>query len=1278
MKRGLISVMMLACLLASTSAFCMDEGSYCVWVANNCQKILRDQLPPQERNMAINLEAAKNEYEGAQVIIRAMDSKLSNVSVSISDLVDEGAVISSEHISVYKQHYMQITTPTTDFPPGWYPDALIPITADSYFDVEAGVNQGVWLTVKIPKGIPAGSYEGTLNISGDSIEESLPIRLSVWDFELPDENHSKTSSATWWDQLLVGHPGIYRGSQEFYELLRNYYNFFLDYRISSMDLPIDDRYMDGYVSTAEQYINDPRVTSYRIPYYTDLMRTHRLVKKLKDNDLLEKGFFYVIDEPTPSMFDSINQTGKKIKSIDPELKHLVTMDINEAVMDSVNTWCTILTSWMGEYPQVARELQQKNDNSIWWYTCVNPKRPFPSYHIDDYLIGARILSWMQKAHNVEGNLYWAVNIYQKYDLDKGYISRDIWNDPLAFPGANGDGYLVYPGTEYGINGPIGSIRLEAIRDGNEDYEYLWLLERRMEAVAKELGIDFDTEEAMQPYFNRLFSSVKSYNEDPAELLEIRREVAHEIVRLDKSPKYLVEVDQLAADGPVLTVYVEPGATLLIDDEVCATDGDKAVIKLPSSEDVYDVNIKVVKDNKINTVTKRIAPRRGRVETYRQRISYLETREELGKWKFQNVESAISDRFSSQGIYSMQVTFAPNVDWPNIKLSHDNGGLSITDWSSYETFDFDVYNEEEGITAQIYVKFFEKNGKAFDRNWFNVFSKRQSHISIPINEIELDVSNMGCVEIWMHKTNQPITLHFDNFTLTKALDATVAQVPIWGNEKALSSSNISSKGVRLAWTGIDDQSIVQTYEIYMNGRLLDAVDANVSEYDVAGLEHDTEYVFHIEARSGTGHLSSNGPATIVRTENDEVVLNLAVLSDIHIHLNNTSIPHDTVVRFERALKDLKTTRPDYDALIVVGDLTSHGLDEEYDDMVEVIRNHKVSPVFYTLGNHEYWRARMDDTYNINDAKFPNGETEEMTHQRFLDKTNMPGIYYDEWITGKNGEDYHLVFLSPEKFWQTDQSIGDKAYISDEQIDWLQERLAEGADAHKPIFVFIHQPLESTLSDSDSYNSVIQTGKINEILEQFPQVILFSGHTHYDLNRPGNMYQETFTTFNTSSVYYTMESDKYPERSQGLYVDVYHDKVVVLDREFSDGSWVNGGAYRVLYPREASPKKKAAIRVSKQKVSLNDTIDVTLSNLPSPVGARDWIGLYEVDQVPGGGIGSIWWRYLPDLGITNDSGSFSLEVSRGMVSAGKTYKLVLFYNDSYEVEALGTFEVYDSEE
>ena len=51
------------------------------------EKVLQDQLPPDELpEPVLRIEAAKNEYEGGQVIIHATED-MKNVQVKVTDLV---------------------------------------------------------------------------------------------------------------------------------------------------------------------------------------------------------------------------------------------------------------------------------------------------------------------------------------------------------------------------------------------------------------------------------------------------------------------------------------------------------------------------------------------------------------------------------------------------------------------------------------------------------------------------------------------------------------------------------------------------------------------------------------------------------------------------------------------------------------------------------------------------------------------------------------------------------------------------------------------------------------------------------------------------------------------------------------------------------------------------------------------------------------------------------------------------------------------------------------
>ncbi len=78
---------------------------------------------------------------------------------------------------------------------------------------------------------------------------------------------------------------------------------------------------------------------------------------------------------------------------------------------------------------------------------------------------------------------------------------------------NGDGYLLYPDKD---GKPLSSIRLECLRDGFEDYEYLALL--------KKLGGDASIPE-------ELVAGTRVFSSEPELLIQKREKVADEIEKL---------------------------------------------------------------------------------------------------------------------------------------------------------------------------------------------------------------------------------------------------------------------------------------------------------------------------------------------------------------------------------------------------------------------------------------------------------------------------------------------------------------------------------------------------------------------------------------------------------------------------------------------------------------------------------------------------------------------------------------------------------------------------
>lgn len=123
----------------------------------------------------------------------------------------------------------------------------------------------------------------------------------------------------------------------------------------------------------------------------------------------------------------------------------------------------------------------------------------------------RVFQWLAFLYGVTGELYAGVNRCWSEPCGDG--TRDPWVSVRA-SGGHGDGTLVYPGLPARIGGAtptvVSSMRLELIRDGMEDYEYLRALEAQGDgAFARAKARSFIT-------------SAYSFDDDPARLSAARR------------------------------------------------------------------------------------------------------------------------------------------------------------------------------------------------------------------------------------------------------------------------------------------------------------------------------------------------------------------------------------------------------------------------------------------------------------------------------------------------------------------------------------------------------------------------------------------------------------------------------------------------------------------------------------------------------------------------------------------------------------------------------------
>jgi hypothetical protein len=97
----------------------------------------------------------------------------------------------------------------------------------------------------------------------------------------------------------------------------------------------------------------------------------------------------------------------------------------------------------------------------------------------------RILPWLDLKYDIEGYEFWGSNwwTYDPWQIGwHKFISQsDNGKEYYFVRYPNGDGFLTYPGSGCGQAEPVASIRLQAAREGVDDYEILAALQKHAKA-----------------------------------------------------------------------------------------------------------------------------------------------------------------------------------------------------------------------------------------------------------------------------------------------------------------------------------------------------------------------------------------------------------------------------------------------------------------------------------------------------------------------------------------------------------------------------------------------------------------------------------------------------------------------------------------------------------------------------------------------------------------------------------------------------------------------------
>lgn len=235
----------------------------------------------------------------------------------------------------------------------------------------------------------------------------------------------------------------------------------------------------------------------------------------------------------------------------------------------------------------------------------------------------------------------------------------------------------------------------------------------------------------------------------------------------------------------------------------------------------------------------------------------------------------------------------------------------------------------------------------------------------------------------------------------------------------------------------------------------------------------------------------------------------VISDTHMKPSDSE--SDTKIR--NTLDYFVGKKPD--AIFIVGDVTDYGYESEYQRMVAAVsaKVPETIPVYYTTGNHDLYQDPEANHFKNYFKQEPN---------QYLEIKGHPFI-----IVGMNSKS------SP--------------YYNSTASTFLAEKLQYAAAKfpNKPIFVMYHVGLTNTVYGTTSSVSGEGWGSsyLQTIVNQYPQVIAFSGHSHFPLGDERSIHQNVFTSVNLGSVTYSeiengfeggIHPTNFKEVTEGVYV------------------------------------------------------------------------------------------------------------------------------------------------
>jgi len=477
------------------------------------ESYMRSEVPDLPRASRLWEDTGwKGERLNAQLVIWSPDT-VNQIRITTSDLVNpQGGVLSQSNVQVRLVRYVLSNHAYGAAPGGCEASDTVFLMPDRLealerFDLPARSVRPVWVSLDIPPGTAAGSYQGTIEVSSEKSRASLQVRIRVQNQVLPSARDWSFRLDLWQNPWVVAwyyhlqpwsdeHKALLKQHRRLYaeaggKYITTYavhspwadnsymiegamiewtkradgtwefdYDIFDQYVQLAMDVGVDKaitiytpvpwghrfRYLDAKIGNYvyEEWSPDSAKFRAMFPVFLDDLKAH-----LEQKGWFNRTYLGINENPMPITLAAI----KVIKDHSRAWRITYAGDWHPELDSLLDDYSPAISSEPS--PPELRQRSSRGATTTYYVACFPPR---PNNFVFSPPIEGRYIGWYAAAYGYDGFLRWA---YDAWPADPVRDARHaIW--------PAGDTFLVYPGAN-------SSIRFEKLREGIVDYEKLRIL-----------------------------------------------------------------------------------------------------------------------------------------------------------------------------------------------------------------------------------------------------------------------------------------------------------------------------------------------------------------------------------------------------------------------------------------------------------------------------------------------------------------------------------------------------------------------------------------------------------------------------------------------------------------------------------------------------------------------------------------------------------------------------------------------------------------------------------